>query len=527
VNQQAPPSSRRAQQAAMKFLTVLAGFFLISLGSIAAENRKPNIVLIYADDLGYGDISCYGATRIQTPNIDRLAREGLRFTDAHSSSATCTPSRYSLLTGEYAWRKRGTGVLPGNAPLIIEPGRTTTASILKQAGYKTAVVGKWHLGLGKEGMDWNGEIKPGPLELGFDYCFLMPATGDRVPCVYVENHRVVGLDPADPLKVSFAGKITDEPTGKDNPNLLKLHPSHGHDQTIINGVSRIGFSTGGKAAQWSDEDMAAEYLRKATQFIEKNKAAPFFLFFSTHDVHVPRVAHPRFAGKSAMGARGDVILQLDWCVGEITAVLDRNGLAQDTLVIFSSDNGPVVDDGYRDDAKEKLGAHKPAGPLRGGKYSIFEGGTRVPCIVRWPDRVRPGISDALICQVDFLATFAAFTKQNFDRSTAPDSQNILAALLGDSQKGRATLVEHAGGLALRRDNWKFIPKRPGPKVSQNTNTETGNDPGVQLYDLSTDLSERKNLAPENPAKAAELAQLLETERAKGFPPPAARNANRQ
>lgn len=493
---------------------VLFAFALVLRPVFGAEPSRPNILLIYADDLGYGDVGCYGAREIRTPNIDRLAREGLRFTDAHSSSATCTPSRYSLLTGEYAWRKRGTGVLPGNAPLIIEPGRATAAGILKKAGYRTGVVGKWHLGLGREGMDWNGEIKPGPREVGFDYSFIMPATGDRVPCVYVENHRVLNLDAADPLKVSFAAKIGSEPTGKDNPSLLALHPSHGHDQTIVNGVSRIGFSSGGKSAQWSDENMADEYVRRATQFIERHKAEPFFLFFSTHDIHVPRIAHPRFAGKSGLGPRGDVILQLDSSVGELLEVLERNNLARNTLVIFTSDNGPVVDDGYRDDAVERLGAHKPAGPLRGGKYSIFEAGTRVPFIARWPARVQPGISDALISQVDFLASFAALAGQEFSSDTAPDSQNMLPALLGQSKKGRSTLVEHAGGLALRQDHWKFIPRRPGQPVNRNTNTETGNHPEVQLYNLATDLGETDNIASQHPEKVRELSQLLEAERAK-------------
>lgn len=481
----------------------------------AAHAIRPNIVIILADDLGYGDVSCYGATRVETPNIDRLAREGLRFTDAHCSSATCTPSRYAMLTGEYPWRKRGTGVLPGDAPLIIEPGRGTMASILQKAGYKTGVVGKWHLGLGMEKLDWNGPIKPGPLELGFDYCFLMPATGDRVPCVYVENHRVVGLDENDPLKVSFGEYIGDEPTGKKNPELLRLHPSHGHDFSIVNGVSRIGYASGGKSACWVDEDMADTYMRKATKFIEEQKRAPFLLYFSTHDIHVPRLPHARFAGKSPMGARGDVILQLDWCVGELLAVLERNGLSTNTLVIFSSDNGPVLDDGYKDGAVEKLGGHRPAGPLRGGKYSIFEGGTRVPFLVWWPGRVKPGVSDALICQVDFSASFAALTGQKFESGTAPDSQNVLPALLGDSRTGRSSLVEHAGGLAMRQGTWKFIPKRPGPKRTQSTNTETGNNPEFQLYNLAADLGETNNLALTHPEKVAELQVLLDTERAKG------------
>jgi arylsulfatase A-like enzyme len=490
-------------------LTLLIG----AAPSFAAE-RKPNIVLIYADDLGFGDVSCYGAKRIQTPNIDRLAREGLRFTDAHSTSATCTPSRYSMLTGEYAWRKRGTGVLPGNAPLIIEPGRATMASVLQKIGYKTGVVGKWHLGLGAAGMDWNGEIKPGPLELGFDYSFLMPATGDRVPCVYVENHRVVGLDPSDPLKVSFGDSIGNEPTGKKNPELLKVHPSHGHDFTIVNGVSRIGYQTGGKAALWNDEEMSDVFVARAKTFIEKNKAAPFFLFYSTHDIHVPRLPHPRFAGKSGMGPRGDAILQLDWSVGELLATLDKHNLTRDTLVIFTSDNGPVVDDGYKDEAKEKLGDHRPAGPWRGGKYSIFEGGTRVPFLVRWPGKVKPDVSEALICQVDFPATFAALAGTKFEFNTAPDSQNMLPALLGETQQGRANLIEHAGGLAVRSGDWKFIPKRPGRARTQFTDTETGNNPDVQLYNLRTDPGETNNLASENPEKVKELVALLAAERAR-------------
>ena len=496
------------------FAFAFALFALVTAHTaVAAE--KPNILLIYADDLGFGDVSCYGATRIATPNIDKVAREGLRFTDAHCTSSTCTPSRYAMLTGEYAWRKRGTGVLPGDAPLIIEPGRTTIATILKGAGYTTGIVGKWHLGLGQGGLDWNGDIKPGPLELGFDYCFLMPATGDRVPCVYVENHRVIGLETGDPLKVSFSEYIGDEPTGKDHPELLKLHPSQGHNQTIVNGISRIGYMSGGKAARWSDEDMADTYVKRATAFIEQHKDAPFFLELATHDIHVPRVPHARFAGKSGLGARGDVILEFDWCVGEMLAVLEKHALAEKTLVIISSDNGPVVDDGYRDGAKEKLGDHKPAGPLRGGKYSIFEGGTRVPFLVRWPGRVKPGVSEALISQVDFPATFAALTGQTFDGKTAPDSQNMLPALLGDSKTGRAQFVEHSGGIAIRSGTWKFIPQRPGVKRSPFTDTELGNDPESQLYDLSTDLGETKNIAGGHAEKVRELSAQLAAERAKG------------
>lgn len=491
-------------------LLFLAATAALSTSTLAAE--KPNIILIYADDLGFGDVGCYGAKRVSTPHVDALAREGLRFTDAHAASATCTPSRYAMLTGEYAWRKKGTGVLPGDAPLIIEPGRPTMASILRAAGYATGIVGKWHLGLGKSGLDWNGEIAPGPLEVGFGYCFLMPATGDRVPCVYVENHRVLGLEAGDPLRVSFGEPIGDEPTGKQHPELLKLKPSHGHDQTIVDGVSRIGYMSGAKAARWSDEDMADAYVKKAVAFIAAHKAGPFFLELATHDIHVPRQPHVRFVGKTEMGARGDAIVQFDWCVGEVLAALEKEGIAANTLVILSSDNGPVVDDGYQDGAVEKLGDHQPAGPLRGGKYSIYEGGTRVPFIVRWPSRIKPGVSDALMSQVDFPATFAALTGQPFDAKTAPDSQNMLPALLGDSRTGRTQLVEHSGIVALRAGAWKFIPHRPGPRRDA---PSPGTAPGGELYDLASDIGEKKNLAFSQPEKVKELTTLLAAERAKG------------
>lgn len=474
----------------------------------AAAGQRPNIVLIYADDLGYGDVSCYGASSVATPHIDRLAREGLRFIDGHSPSATCTPSRYAMLTGEYAWRKKGTGVLPGDAKLIIEPGRATLASVLKKAGYKTGVVGKWHLGLGDGNVDWNGEIKPGPLEIGFDYCFFIPATGDRVPCVYVENHLVVGLDPNDPIQVRFGKPLGDEPTGKEHPELLKLHPSHGHDMTIVNSISRIGYMSGGKAARWVDEDMADTITEKAVTFIDEAKDEPFFLFFSLHDIHVPRTPHRRFVGRTSMGPRGDAIVQADWCVGQINEALDRLGIADNTLVIFTSDNGPVVDDGYRDGAVEKLGSHEPAGPLRGGKYSAFEGGTRVPFIVRWPGHVQPGKSDAVVCQIDFLRTAAALVEQPLAVGDAPDSENLLDALAGRSQQGREQLVEHARVLSLRRGNWKYIEPGRGPAIASHTNMETGLSPRPQLYDLANDPGERHNLAHERPEKVAEMAAAL-------------------
>jgi arylsulfatase A-like enzyme len=484
--------------------------------STATAQNRPNVVLIYADDLGYGDVSAYGARGLATPNMDRLVREGLRFTDAHATSATCTPSRYAMLTGEYAWRKAGTNILPGNAALIIEPGRPTLATVFRQAGYATGVVGKWHLGLGPAGgPDWNAEIRPGPLDIGFDAAFIMAATGDRVPTVYVENRRVAGLDPADPIRVSYDQPVGDWPTGRGNPDLLKMHPSHGHDQTIVNGISRIGYMTGGKAALWKDEEMAAVFTRQATVFLERHRQKPFFLFFAAHDPHVPRVPHPRFVGKTTMGPRGDAIAQLDWSVGEILSALDRLGLAKDTLVLLTSDNGPVINDGYRDDAVEKLGDHAPAGPFRGGKYSNFEGGTRVPFVVRWPERIRPAVSDALVSQVDLLASLASLVGAPQADARAGDSQDVLPALLGRSKVGRAALVEQAGALSLRQGHWKYIAPSQGARIQKNTNTELGNDPEPQLYDLATDPGERKNLATVHPDKVRELAAMLEEIRRAG------------
>lgn len=488
----------------LRILTTL----LVAASAIAAV--KPNIILIYADDIGYGDVSCNGATAVQTPHIDRIAKEGIRFTSAYATSSTCTPSRFSMLTGKYAWRQKGTGVLPGDAALILDPTKPTLQSALREAGYRTGAVGKWHLGLGgdKE-KDWNKPIAPGANETGFDRTFLMAATGDRVPCVYVADGQIVGLDPADPISVDYKGPYPGLPTGTANRGELVMDWSHGHNMAVINGVGRIGFMKGGAKALWKDEDMSLDFARKAVKFIHDAKDKPFFLYFALHSIHVPRVPNPRFVGKTTMGPRGDAIVETDWQVGEILRTLDELSLANDTLIIFTSDNGPVLDDGYKDDAVEKLGNHKPAGPFRGGKYSLFEGGTRMATVARWPARIKAGqVSDALLSQVDFPRTFAHLAGKDAPATAFPDSTEISAALTGESAVGREHIIEHSGRLAIRAGAWKFIPQGKGVAKSANTTTETGNLPNAQLYDLSKDPGEKENVAAQNPDIVQRLAAQL-------------------
>ena len=477
-----------------------------------AQVQKPNIIIIYADDLGIGDVSSYGSTELITPNIDRIANEGIKFTNGYATSPTCTPSRYSLLSGIYPFRKKGAQILPGNAPLLFDLGKQTLPSMLRDAGYFTGVIGKWHLGLGDENLDWNGEVSPGPLEIGFDYSYVMASTNDRVPSVYVKDHSIVNLDPNDPIEVSYKKNFEGEPTGKENPEMLKLHPSHGHDMSIHNGISRIGFMRGGKKALFIDEDMADDFLLEAKNFITDHKKESFFLFYSLHQPHVPRVPHPRFAGSSGLGARGDVILEADWDVGQLLDHLDDLGLAENTIVIFSSDNGPVLDDGYQDEAVTKIGKHTPSGKLRGGKYSLFDAGTHVPFMVRWKGTIAPGVSDALVCQIDFTASFAAMTKQE---NKTIDSENILDALLGRSDVGRKNLVLGQNNItAFRQGDWVLIPPHKGQKIFGYVNIESGRDSIYQLYNIKEDVAQQNNLVGQFPDKVRVMKQELNIIRSK-------------
>lgn len=459
---------------------------------------KPNIILLYVDDLGYADVSAYGAKGVKTPNVDQLASNGVLFTDAHSSAATCTPSRYSLLTGNYAFRNNA-AILPGDAPLLIDTSMVTLPKMLHNAGYTTGVVGKWHLGLGYGKVDWNETIKPGPAEVGFDYSFLLPATADRVPTVYVENGDVVNLSKDDPLRISYKERIGKRPLGTERPDLLKMKADLQHSQTIVNGISRIGYMAGGKSAEWVDEEFPFVFTDKASQFIKKNKSKPFFLYYSFTDIHVPRAPNERFKGKSEMGRRGDAIVQMDWAVGEIMKLLKEENLEDNTMIILTSDNGPVLDDGYKDQAVEMVGNHKPAGPFRGGKYSIYEGGTRVPMIVYWPEKTKSLDSPALMNQLDIYASLADLVGAEVGKKVI-DSEGHLDALLGKTKQGRNIMLEEGFTLALRDGNWKYIQPFSGsiPGWMANKDIETGLQSEPQLYNLSEDKGEQNNLAKEHP-----------------------------
>ena len=506
------------------YLTIVVVFL-----AIHAMASKPNVIVIMADDLGFGDVGCYGAKpkNLKTPHIDQLAKEGLRFTSGYCSASTCTPTRYSFLTGNYAFRRAGTGIAPPNGPSIIQPGEKTIGDLLKSAGYRTAVIGKWHLGLGApgKGPDWNGELKPGPREIGFDYNFLLPTTNDRVPQVYVENSRVLNLDPSDPLWVGMKKPSEDHPTGITHRHTLKMDWSHGHNSTIHNGISRIGFYTGGHSARFRDEDLADKWVEKSEEWIKKNKKDPFFLFFASHDLHVPRIPHERFKGKSGLSYRGDVIVQLDWCVGEIVRILKEQGLEKNTMIVFCSDNGPVGDDGYKDGALEFMGDHKPAGPYKGGKYSVFEGGTRTPFITWWPGTIEPGTSDEVVCTIDLATSLASHLGLSLPKDSYIDSLDVMDALLGkEGAKGRDHLIQQdnggRGNFGFRKGKWKLL--RHAKKMARNVTVEQklANEAvdKLTLIDLEKDPGERINLAQSNPEMTeklnAELQALLDRGRSR-------------
>jgi arylsulfatase A-like enzyme len=477
------------------------------LKDASKAEQKPNVVILYMDDLGYGDMGSYGSA-IATPNMDALADGGVRFTNGYATSATCTPSRYAILTGSYPWRNKDAKILPGTAPLLISKDQQTLPKVFKSKDYHTGVVGKWHLGLGSGNLDWNQHITPGPNEIGFDYSHIMAATQDRVPTVYIENGDVVGLDPNDPIQVSYKENFEGEPTALSNPEMLKMEWDHGHNNSIVNGIPRIGFMKGGEAAKWKDEDMADHFLEKAKDYVKTHKDEPFFLYYALQQPHVPRTPHPRFVGKSGMGPRGDVIIEADWVIGEFIKTLESEGVLENTLIIFSSDNGPVLNDGYKDLAVEKLGDHKPAGSLRGGKYSLFEAGTRVPFITYWKGTIKPQVSDALVSQLDLLSSLAEFIGSDVKTG---DSENLMPVLLGKSDQGRNSLViEATSRTAFRQGDWVMIPPYNGPAVNQWVQIEVGNSKQYQLYNVKADPGQEKNLAETKPEKLKQMQHDFKT-----------------
>lgn len=471
-------------------------------------------MILYGDDVGFGDVGVYGSKMIPTPRIDALAKQGLRFTDAHCAAATCTPSRYSMLTGEMAFRQPGTGIANPGENMLIKPNRFTLPDLFRQAGYTTAVIGKWHLGLDDEQpIAWNGKIDPSPEAIGFDHHFILPTTNDRVPSVYVTGGKVLNLDPKDPITISNK-PIGDDVPGtaypeyKKNPEAVTKTPStHGHNSSVINGIGRIWYMKGGKSALWKDEDLADDFVREAGKWIEANKDKPFFLFFPTSDIHVPRWPHKRFHGKSELGLRGDAMVSFDWSCGAILAMLEEHGLTENTIVILGSDNGPVYDDGYDDGTKTKTSTkpsdrgHFGAGPFRGGKYSIYEGGTRTPFIVRWPGKVEPGVSEALFSQTDLMGSFAALLDQGIPQGEGMDSRDELDTLLGQDKVGSEVILVQTNNksAAMRYKQWKYIPGKKS-----------------ELYDLSTDVGEKNNLIKEKPEIAKQLGEMMQKYRKQGL-----------
>lgn len=481
--------------------------------SMQSAHAKPNVVLINADDLGYGDLGAYGATKVKTPHIDQLAREGRRFTDFHSASAVCSPSRYALITGEYPARKDLWGALSFKSALVLDTAQLTIAKLMKDAGYATAVIGKWHLGFGRDAPDWNNELKPGPLELGFDYYFGIPVLNSSPPYVYVENHRVVGITREDPLVFDKAARTRE------------------FDEKYA--IEAMG---GAEAAHaiYKDRAVGTTLKNKAIEWIKNHKDEPFFLYLAPTNIHHPFTPAPQFIATSQAGPYGDFIHELDWIVGEVLSTLDKENLTGNTLVILTSDNGAMLNRGGQT-AWEA--GHRINGDLLGMKFGAWEGGHRVPFIARWPDKIPTGTtSDELLANVDILATLAAIVGRSLNKGEARDSVNMLPALTGSPIKPiRDHLVIspfQKTHLSIRKGKWMLIPAQgeggfSGAEIGEhmfggvaafklteqiNSDVENGrikdNAPPGQLYDLRSDPGQRENLYDRHPAIVAELKALL-------------------
>lgn len=516
---------KKSKQSSIVFLLVISVLF--SCVEKNGTETRPNVLLINVDDLGYGDVGCYGATKVKTPNIDRLAEEGRMFTDAHSVSAVCSPSRYGLITGRYPARADLWSPIFLKTSLVIDTERITIADVMKRAGYATACIGKWHLGFGnKSPVDWNNQLNPGPLELGFDYYFGVPVLNSHPPFVYVENHKVLGLEPDDPMVYGQKAETQEFPE--------KF------------GLSEIG---GGKKAHglYEDRKVGTTLKDKAIKWIKKDRNSPFFLYLATTNIHHPFTPDPRFVGTSEAGRYGDFIHELDWMIGEILKTLDQEGLTENTLVIFTSDNGGMLNQGGQDAWRA---GHKPNGELLGFKFDAWEGGHRVPFITRWPGKIAPGSkSDQLIGNIDLEASLASLVGIDLQEDEGPDSFDMLPALLGASNEPiRDHLVispfseDH---IALRKGQWLYISGKGGGgfggkeigdhdlggAAAQLLTKEINSDikdgklkpgaPPAQLYNLEEDPFQRVNIYDQN----KDVAKRLDSELRKILDNPISKNTS--
>lgn len=492
--------------------TVLAGLLAGPLSS-AAQPARPHVLLIYTDDQGYGDVSALNPkSRFQTPNLDRLVREGMAFTDAHSSDTVCTPSRYGLLTGRYSWRTRmKKGVMGAEGKGLIAAGRTTLASILRDSGYRTAMVGKWHLGMtfhGKKGnRDWSRPVLDGPVDKGFDYFYGIPASMNYGVLTYIENRRI--LDPPTHWTQKKANEIA----------IADYRITPPYELTREGGELEV-------AASFDDQQVLTVLTKRAVQWLDdfasEGGDEPFFLYVAYTSPHKPVIPIPEFQGKSEAGAYGDFMMETDAHIGSLLRALDRNEMTRDTLVLVTSDNGPETT--YRE--RLKRFGHASAGGLRGGKRDLYEGGHRVPFVVRWPAVVKPGQrSSDLVCQTDVLATIAEALGRELEPDEAEDSVSFLPILKGTQRPTRPPVIHHssAGYFAIRDGRWKLnMIRGSGGSLAPRIVEAKPGEPQFELYDISADLAETNNVASREPGVVSrlrdEITRIVTTGRSTAGPP---------
>ncbi len=459
------------------------------------SGTRPNVILILADDMGYGDIKAYNpSSKIPTPNLDALAQSGVRFTDAHSPSAVCTPTRYAVLTGRYAWRSNlKRGVLWGHSPLLIDPDQETIASMLKRAGYRTAAFGKWHLGFGNNEADYYGRLAPGPNAVGFDYFYGIPASLDMEPYVYVEN---------DSLDTPLDGNVIE---------------ASGHRRDNGGGFWRAGQIGNGFSHQEVLPVLAARAVKYIREQGESGNESPFFLYFALPSPHTPWLPDEAHRGTSDAGFYGDFAAQVDSVVGQVNQAIEDSGLEDNTLLIYTSDNGahwPAAD-------IEQFG-HRANGPWRGQKADIYEGGHRVPLMVRWPGNVTPGVvSEQPVVLTDLMRTIATLTETVLANRSAPDSTDISKVLLSvdGATIERPPMIHHAydGMFAIRKGDWKLVEGLGSGGFTEPLRVEAaGQATPYQLYNFAVDPGEEHDVASEHPEIVSELLADLNRIRGSGW-----------